>query len=52
MQFNFTFTEAEANLILQALGKLPAEMTMELILKLQTEAKKQIEASQQNPQQE
>jgi hypothetical protein len=40
--FDFSFTEQEINLILSGLGKLPAEMSLKLILEIQKEASEQI----------
>ena len=37
-EFTFTVTEQEANIILQALGELPARVSMGLIAKLQAQA--------------
>jgi hypothetical protein len=38
----FEFTAAQANLILAALGKLPAETSMNLILEIQKQAQPQL----------
>lgn len=38
---NFTFTLAETNIILGALGELPAKVSMGLIAKIQTDARDQ-----------
>jgi hypothetical protein len=40
--FKFNFTENQVNLILSGLGKLPAELSLELILEIQKLAKQQI----------
>lgn len=45
MNFTFTFTADEANLLLKALGELPAKESIGLINKINTEGSKQIEAS-------
>ncbi len=37
-EYAFTLTEQEANLVLQALGELPARVSMNLIGKIQTQA--------------
>ena len=42
MIFKFEVTEQEANLILQALGELPAKFTIDLILKLKEQAKNEL----------
>lgn len=42
--FKFELDEKEANLVLQALGELPARLTMGLIAKLQLQAKGQLDA--------
>ena len=38
MEFTFTVTEQEANLLIQALAELPAKVSMQLLLKLQQQA--------------
>lgn len=43
MEFTFIVKEEEANLILKGLGKLPAEESMNLIIKINQDARKQIE---------
>jgi hypothetical protein len=48
LNFDFSFTEQEINLILSGLGKLPAEISLKLILEIQKEASKQIEDSKNN----
>lgn len=40
--FTFTFTEQEINTILSGLGKLPAELSLNLILTIQKEAQDQL----------
>lgn len=45
-ELTFTVTVDEGNLILTALQELPAKVSMGLILKLDMEGKKQIEAQQ------
>lgn len=40
--FTFTLTEQEANIVLNGLGKLPAEISLTLILKIQELAKEQL----------
>lgn len=42
--FKFELTEQESNLVMQALGELPAKMTMQLISKLHIQAKEQLDA--------
>ncbi len=42
---NFELTLNECNMILTALGELPAKNTMSLILKLQEQAKNQLDSS-------
>jgi len=42
MEFEFNLTEQKVNLILEGLGKLPAEKSIHLILELQESAKQQI----------
>lgn len=42
MEFNFTFNEQEANIILQALGELPFKTVAPIITKIQTQAREQI----------
>ena len=44
--YSFEFTEQEANLILTALGELPAKASIGLITKLQVEAQKQPQSKQ------
>lgn len=39
---NFTFTKDQTETILQGLGKLPAEVSLNLILNIQKEAMRQI----------
>ncbi|HUX61733.1 MAG TPA: hypothetical protein VMV32_10520 [Ignavibacteriaceae bacterium] len=43
MELEFKVTMEEANLILQALGEVPAKLSMVLIGKLQEQAKEQID---------
>lgn len=43
MEIIFKLTVSEANLIITALQELPAKVSMELILKLDAEGKKQFE---------
>lgn len=40
--FEFYFNEQQVNLILNGLGKLPAEQSLELILEIQKKANEQI----------
>ena len=40
--FEFNFSEQQVNLILNGLGKLPAEQSLELILEIQKKANEQI----------
>ena len=40
-EYAFTLTEQEANLVLQALGELPARVSMQLINKIQAQAQAQ-----------
>jgi hypothetical protein len=42
LNFDFTFTENQVNLILSGLGKLPAELSLELILNIQKKASEQV----------
>jgi len=42
MIFNFELNENEANLIFQALGELPAKVSLSLLNKLHTEVAKQM----------
>lgn len=44
----FTLTADEANLVLAALGELPAKTSIGLILKLQEQAKQQVNAPNQS----
>lgn len=39
----FNVTEKEANLLIQALAELPAKISMDIIIKLQLQAKEQLE---------
>lgn len=41
MEYNLKVNQQEANLILQALGEMPARMSMSLIVKLQAQAQSQ-----------
>lgn len=41
MEYNLKVNQQEANLILQALGEMPARMSMALIVKLQAQAQSQ-----------
>jgi len=41
MEYNFTFTEQEANAILQAIQELPAKIANPLTQKIQEQAKNQ-----------
>jgi hypothetical protein len=41
MEYNFTFTEQEANAILQAIQELPAKIANPLTQKIQEQAKAQ-----------
>lgn len=43
MEYNFKVNEEEANIILQALGEIPAKISMGLISKIQSQAKEQQE---------
>lgn len=44
MQYTFTFTEQEANLILNAIQELPAKLANPLTQKIQEQAKEQAPA--------
>ncbi len=46
MEYTFNVTENEANIILAALGELPAKSSIDLILKLKEEFVKQIQENQ------
>lgn len=46
MELQFTFTEQETNLVLQALAELPAKVSMGLIMGIQAKAQQQIEQAQ------
>ena len=46
MEYKFTVTENEANIILAALGELPAKNTIDLILKIKEEFVQQIQTNQ------
>lgn len=46
MEYTFTFTEQEANLILNAIQELPAKVANPLTKKIQDQAKEQAEALQ------
>ena len=46
--FKLEVSEQEANLVLQALGELPAKLTMQLIAKLHAQAKEQLDVSKNN----
>lgn len=43
-EFNFTFTESEANAILQAIGNLPYVQAQPIIAKIQQQAQVQMNA--------
>ncbi len=43
-EYKLTLTEQDANLVLQALGELPARVSMQLISKIQTQAQAQAQA--------
>jgi hypothetical protein len=42
-QLTFTLSEKEANLIISGLGELPAKVSMDLIMKLQSQARPQLQ---------
>lgn len=46
MEYTFTFTEQEANLILNAIQELPAKVANPLTQKIQQQAKEQAERFQ------
>jgi len=46
MEFNFKVSEKEVNVILKALGELPARESMEVIGMLQMQANEQVQALQ------
>jgi len=46
MEYTLNVTENEANIILAALGELPAKSSIDLILKLKEEFVKQIQENQ------
>ncbi len=46
MEYTFTFTEQEANLVLNAIQELPAKVANPLTKKIQDQAKEQAEAQQ------
>ena len=45
-KYDFMFSEDEANLILSALGELPAKTTMGLIVNIQKQYKEQTEVKE------
>ena len=45
MKFTFEFTEAEINILLGGLGKLPLEVSVDLFAKIKTQCEKEIEKS-------
>jgi coproporphyrinogen III oxidase-like Fe-S oxidoreductase len=45
-KLTFTLSEKEANLIISGLGELPAKLSMDLIIKLQTQATPQLKQEQ------
>jgi hypothetical protein len=47
-ELSFEFTLEEINLVLQGLGKLPAKMSMQLIIEIQEIAQKQLDKSNSN----
>lgn len=49
MNVSITLTVDEANLILGALGKLPYEQSAALIMKIKSEAERQIAEKQRGP---
>lgn len=46
MNFNFSLTDEEANVILSALGELPAKVAIPIINKLHEQARFQIDAAE------
>ena len=48
MKYKFEFTEEEANIILQALGEVPAKISMGLIANIQNQAQVQMGEGEQN----
>ncbi len=46
MEYTFTFTEQEANLVLNAIQELPAKLANPLTQKIQDQAKQQAEQQQ------
>jgi len=46
MEFEFKFSTEETNLIMQGLGKLPSEVSMDIIIKIQEEGQRQIQEQQ------
>lgn len=51
MEYTFTFTEQEANLILNAIQEMPAKLANPLTQKIQQQAKEQAEKRQQQEEQ-
>lgn len=45
MKFTIEFTEAEINVLLGGLGKLPLEVSVDLFAKIKTQCEKEIEKS-------
>lgn len=45
-KFKFEFTEQEVNLVLAGLGKLPAEVSLKLILEIQKLGAAQVESTE------
>jgi hypothetical protein len=45
MEYTFTVTENEANIILAALGELPAKNTIDTILKIKNQVVEQMQAN-------
>ncbi len=49
MKYTFTFTEQETNVILTALGELPAKVSLHLINRIHSEVNRQNNQEGQNP---